>query len=74
MVKIANFTYHPNKVAVTPATSVTWTNEDDIPTRWSPQAFRSQALHTEDSFAFRFTKTAKPPNFCSLHPHTTWND
>lgn len=33
-VKIENFTFNPAELTVKPGTTVTWSNDDDIPTRW----------------------------------------
>jgi amicyanin len=70
-VKIANFTFGPEKLTVKAGTTVTWTNEDDIPhtVASSTKAFKSKALDTDDSFSFTFTTPGTFEYFCSLHPH-----
>jgi plastocyanin len=72
-VKIDNFTFAPQRVTVKAGTTVTWTNNDDIPHALaSPtKAFRSKALDTDDKFSFTFTKAGVYDYFCSLHPHMT---
>src|SRR5262249_61012531 len=71
-VKIGNFTFGPQELRVKAGTTVTWTNEDDIPhTVVSPNNFRSKALDTDGSFSFTFTPPGASKNFCSLHPHMT---
>jgi plastocyanin len=71
-VKIGNFTFGPQELKVKSGTTVTWTNEDDIPhTVVSPNAFRSKALDTDDKFSFTFTTPGTYKYFCSLHPHMT---
>ena len=71
-VKIANFTFGPQELKVKVGTTVTWTNEDDIPhTVVSPNNFRSKALDTNDTFSFTFSKPGTYRYFCSLHPHMT---
>ncbi len=71
-VKIANFTFGPQELKVKAGTTVTWTNEDDIPhTVVSPNAFRSKALDSDDKFSFTFTTPGTYKYFCSLHPHMT---
>lgn len=71
-VKIGNFTFGPQELKVKSGTTVTWTNEDDIPhTVVSPSNFRSKPLDSEDKFAFTFTTPGIYKYFCSLHPHMT---
>lgn len=71
-VKIGNFTFNPPQVTVKAGTTVTWTNEDDIPhTVVSPPGIRSKPLDTEDKFSFTFTTPGTYKYFCSLHPHMT---
>ena len=71
-VKISNFTFNPPQVTVKAGTTVTWTNEDDIPhTVVSPPGIRSKPLDSEDKFSFTFTTPGTYKYFCSLHPHMT---
>jgi amicyanin len=71
-VKIANFTFGPQELKVKAGTTVTWTNEDDIPhTVVSPNNFRSKVLDTDGSYSFTFTTPGTYKYFCSLHPHMT---
>jgi plastocyanin len=72
-VKIDNFTFAPQRVTVKAGTTITWTNNDDIPHALaSPtKAFRSKALDTDDKFSFTFTTAGVYEYFCSLHPHMT---
>lgn len=71
-VKIGNFTFGPQEVKVKAGTTVTWTNEDDIPhTVVSPNNFRSKALDTDGKYSFTFTTPGTYKYFCSLHPHMT---
>lgn len=71
-VKIDNFTFGPQELKVKSGTTVTWTNEDDIPhTVVSPNNFRSKPLDSEDKFSFTFTTPGSYKYFCSLHPHMT---
>ena len=72
-VKIDNFTFTPQRVTVKTGTTVTWTNQDDIPHTVSSatKAFRSKALDTDDKFSFTFTTAGVYEYFCSLHPHMT---
>jgi plastocyanin len=72
-VKIDNFTFTPQRVNVKAGTTVTWTNQDDIPhtVASASKAFRSNALDTDDKFSFTFTTAGVYEYFCSLHPHMT---
>ena len=72
-VKIGNFTFGPQELKVKSGTTVTWTNEDDIPhtVTSSTLAFRSKALDSDDKFSFTFTTPGAYQYFCSLHPHMT---
>jgi amicyanin len=71
-VKIGNFTFGPQELKVKAGTTVTWTNEDDMPhTVVSPNNFRSKVLDTDGSYAFTFTTPGTYKYFCSLHPHMT---
>jgi plastocyanin len=71
-VSIDNFTFNPKAVTVKAGTTVTWTNNDDIPhTVADPPKFRSKALDTGDSYSFTFTTPGAYDYFCSLHPHMT---
>jgi amicyanin len=69
-VKIGNFTFAPPELKVKAGTTVTWTNEDDIPhTVVSPNNFRSKVLDTTGTYAFTFMTPGTYKYFCSLHPH-----
>ena len=71
-VKISNFTFNPPQITVKAGTTVTWTNDDDIPhTIVSPPAIRSKALDSDDKFSFTFTTPGTYKYFCGLHPHMT---
>ena len=72
-VKIDNFTFTPKSMTVKVGTTVTWTNEDDIPhtVTSATKQFKSKALDTDDKFAFTFTTPGTYEYFCSLHPHMT---
>jgi plastocyanin len=72
-VKIANFTFSPADLTITPGTTVTWVNNDDIPHALveTEKTFRSKALDTDDRFSFTFTAPGEFSYFCSLHPHMT---
>jgi plastocyanin len=70
-VGISNFTFTPPELTIAPGTTVKWVNHDDIPHLVAEKAlaFKSQALDTNDSFSFTFTKPGDVEYFCVLHPH-----
>lgn len=72
-VKIANFTFSPQKLTVKAGSKVTWTNEDDIPhtVNASSQTFKSGPLDTDQKFSFTFTTPGTYQYFCALHPRMT---
>jgi plastocyanin len=72
-VRIDNFTFMPQHMTVKAGTTVTWTNQDDIPhtVASTTRAFRSSALDTDDKFSFTFAMAGVYDYFCSLHPHMT---
>lgn len=73
-VKIANFTFGPTKLTVSPGMTVTWVNDDDIPhtvVASDNKTFRSKVLDTGDRFSFTFTAAGTYSYYCSIHPHMT---
>jgi plastocyanin len=72
-VKIDNFTFVPQRLAVKAGTTVTWINDDDSPhtVASSTKLFKSNALDTKERFSFTFTTPGAYQYFCSLHPHMT---
>jgi plastocyanin len=72
-VDIDQFAFAPQRITVAAGTTVTWTNEDDIPhtVASSSKLFKSKALDTKDKFSFTFTTPGRYEYFCSLHPHMT---
>ena len=72
-VSIDNFTFTPATLVVAPGTTVTWTNQDDIPhtVTATNKAFKSKPLDTNNQFSFTFTAAGTYGYFCSLHPHMT---
>jgi plastocyanin len=72
-VKIDNFTFAPGALKVSPGTTVTWVNRDDIPhtVASTEKVFKSKVLDTDEKFSYTFTKAGKYPYFCSLHPKMT---
>jgi amicyanin len=72
-VKIDNFTFNPREITVSPGTTITWVNGDDIPHTVvaTNKAFRSKVMDTEQQFSFAFTTPGTYEYFCALHPHMT---
>ena len=72
-VNIDQFTFYPQRITVKAGTTVTWSNEDDVPhtVASSSKVFKSKALDTADKFSFTFTTPGTYDYFCSLHPHMT---
>ena len=69
-VTIDNFTFSAPAIAVAAGTTVTWTNNDDIPhtVRAVDGSFHSAALDSADHYSFTFTKPGVYSYFCTLHP------
>jgi plastocyanin len=72
-VKIDNFSFGPQTLTVAPGTTVTWTNNDDVPHTVvsDDKAFKSKALDTDDKFSYTFDKPGTYNYFCSVHPKMT---
>jgi len=72
-VHVANFTFQQPTITVKVGTTVTWTNDDDIPHTVVAvdRSFKSKVLDTGDRFSFTFAKPGEFAYFCSLHPHMT---
>ena len=71
-VMIDNFTFAPQQLTVQVGTTVTWTNEDDIPhniVSSARGAFKSKVMDTEGKYSFTFTNPGSFEYFCALHPH-----
>jgi plastocyanin len=70
-VKIDNFSFTPMTLAVAAGTTVTWTNNDDVPhtvVSDDKTTFKSRGLDTGEKFSYTFTKPGKYAYFCSVHP------
>jgi plastocyanin len=70
-IKIDNFSFGSMTLTVAAGTTVTWTNNDDVPhtvVSEDKTTFRSRALDTGEKFSYTFTKPGKYPYFCSVHP------
>jgi plastocyanin len=73
-VKIDNFSFGPATITIPAGTTVTWTNNDDVPhvvTSDDNKMFKSKALDTDDRFSFTFTKQGTYNYYCAIHPKMT---
>jgi plastocyanin len=73
-VEIDNFSFGPATITVPAGTTVTWTNNDDVPhvvTSDDNKMFKSKALDTDDHFSFTFTKPGTYKYYCAIHPKMT---
>jgi len=70
-IKIDNFVFTPDTLEITAGTTVTWTNNDDIPHAVGAQdlSWKSHAMDTEETFSHTFDKPGTYEYFCTLHPH-----
>jgi len=72
-VKVDNFSFGPVTLTVAAGTTVTWTNQDDIPHTVvsTEKVFKSKVLDTDEKFSYTFAKAGTYPYFCSIHPKMT---
>ena len=72
-VKIDNFSFTPKSLNVKTGTTITWTNQDDIPHNVvsTEKKFSSQVLDTDQQFSFRFHEPGTYPYYCKIHPMMT---
>jgi|SRR6185295_10642504 plastocyanin len=72
-IAIKNFNFSPVTQDVTVGSTVTWHNDDGEPHTvvGIDGSFRSAALDTGESFAFKFTKAGVYKYICSIHPRMT---
>jgi plastocyanin len=68
---IDNFTFSPTPQIISKGSTVNWLNEDDSPhSIVCPELkVKSNALDTDDSFAFRFDRAGTFDYMCGMHPH-----
>jgi len=73
VVKIDNFSFAPANLTIAAGTTVTWTNNDDVPhvVTTDDKLFRSKALDTDDRFSYTFTKPGTYSYYCAIHPKMT---
>jgi plastocyanin len=72
-VTIDNFSFTPQEITVSPGTTATWVNQDDLPHTVvsNDKKFKSKALDTDDKFSFTFTDRGTYEYYCSVHPKMT---
>jgi len=73
-VKIDNFSFGPATITIPAGSTVTWTNNDDVPhvvTSDDNKLFKSKALDTDDHFSFTFAKPGTYNYYCAIHPKMT---
>jgi plastocyanin len=72
-ITIDNFAFAPATLTVSPGTRVVWVNHDEEPhtvmSTDKATPFKSQALDTNDQFAFVFTQPGTYKYFCTIHSH-----
>jgi amicyanin len=69
-VSIENFAFNAPAITVAAGTTVTWSNNDDIPhtVRAVDGSFHSVAMDSGDHYSFTFTKPGVYNYFCTIHP------
>lgn len=73
-VKIDNFSFAPTTLTVPVGTTVTWTNQDDVPhniVSTEGKTLKSPVMDTDQKFSFTFTKAGTYSYFCGIHPKMT---
>jgi amicyanin len=71
-ISIVNFKYVPETLTVPAGTTVTWTNQDDMPhtvtSTVKPRVLESEALDTDARFSYVFTEPGTYDYLCTIHP------
>ncbi len=69
-VRVDNFTFAPQTLAVPVNSTVTWVNKDDVPhvIASNDDLFKSKALDTDDKYSYTFSKPGTYSYYCSVHP------
>ena len=69
-VVVKDFKFNPTPLTVKAGTTVTWTNQDDIPHSIVLAALgvRSKVLDTDKTFTYQFDKAGTFAYICGLHP------
>jgi plastocyanin len=76
-IPIVEFAYQPKTITVAPGTTITWTNQDEIPhsvtfgsarSDDSGSLFDSGLMYQNDVFSFTFNDEGTYPYYCFIHP------
>jgi plastocyanin len=69
-ITIKAFMFAPVSLTIKAGATVTWVNEDEEPHTVvsATGLFRSQAIDTKESFAFKFDKPGEYHFICTIHP------
>jgi plastocyanin len=69
-IAIKNFMFSPSSLTIKAGTAVTWINKDEEPHTVVSDTglFRSAAVDTNETFAFKFDKPGTYRFVCSIHP------
>jgi amicyanin len=73
-VKIDNFSFGPSTLTVPVGSTVTWTNQDDVPhnvVSREGKTLKSPVLDTDQKFSYTFTQAGTYPYYCAIHPKMT---
>ncbi len=72
-VEISNFKFVPNTIAISPGTTVTWTNMDSAPHTVTTREtlFDSGRMSTGDTFSYTFEQSGTYEYYCTIHPSMT---
>jgi plastocyanin len=72
-VSIKNFAFDPPNATVSPGTTVTWVNNDQVPHTATADdgAFDSGTLQPGQSYSFTFDKAGTYAYHCNIHPYMT---
>jgi plastocyanin len=70
---IDNFQFTPSHLTAAKGTTVTWTNNDDVPhlVLDTKNKFRSEVLDTGKKFSVKLSSAGTFDYFCALHPKMT---
>ena len=69
-VVIKDFMFHPTNLTIKAGVTLTWVNRDEEPHTVTSDTglFRSGAMDTNETFAFKFDKPGTYHFLCSIHP------
>src|SRR5215213_7626382 len=72
-VSIKNFAFDPSNTTVSPGTTLTWVNNDQVPHTATANdgAFDSGTLQPGQSYSFAFDKPGTYAYHCNIHPYMT---